>query len=214
MENLKKVLEEYGEWEYLIEYIDRIDAFIDIDFSTALENSKSLLEAIGKRVCEINGVKLTKTSSLNVIVKQSFKSLGFKNSDMVKQVSTSLATIGQHVGDLRNEIGLTAHGKTAEEVRERNNKVDSLTKEFLIASIEIICIYLIRNSEITSTKTDENESVVYEDNSAFNDWWDEQYGEFEMGSYTYFASEILFQLDNNAYFEEYQLFMDEKDNKE
>jgi hypothetical protein len=38
-----------------------------------------------------------------------------------------LATIGQKMGELRNEIGLTSHGKSLEEIKQRNNNVDSLT---------------------------------------------------------------------------------------
>jgi hypothetical protein len=37
--------------------------------------------------------------------------MGYANSNLVNQVSSALATIGQQVGELRNEIGLTSHGK-------------------------------------------------------------------------------------------------------
>jgi hypothetical protein len=56
--------------------------------------------------------------------------MGFANTSMVQQISRSLATIGKQVGNLRNEIGLTSHGKSLEEINQRNNKVDVLTREF------------------------------------------------------------------------------------
>ena len=56
--------------------------------------------------------------------------MGYSNASMVQQISRSLATIGQQVGNLRNEIGLTSHGKSLEEIKQRNSKVDLLTENF------------------------------------------------------------------------------------
>jgi hypothetical protein len=60
--------------------------------------------------------------------------LGYSNTALVSQVSSSLATIGQEIGNLRTEISPTSHGKSLDELRDRNNKVDLLTREFLIDS--------------------------------------------------------------------------------
>ena len=59
-----------------------------------------------------------------LVLKNAFFALGYTKHGMVAQISSSLATIGQQVGDLRNEIGISSHGKSLEEVKERNNKVD------------------------------------------------------------------------------------------
>jgi hypothetical protein len=48
----------------------------------------------------------------------------------------------------------------------------------------------------------------YEGNEAFNDFWDESFGEFTMGDYAYTASEILFALDKQAYAAECQTYGD------
>jgi hypothetical protein len=50
----------------------------------------------------------------------------YANSNLVNQISSALATIGQKVGELRNEIGSTSHGKSLEEIKQRNNNVDLL----------------------------------------------------------------------------------------
>jgi hypothetical protein len=67
-------------------------------------------------------------------------SMGYANSNLVNQVSSALATIGQQVGELRNEIGLTSHGKSLEEIKQRNNNVDLFTREFLIDTVELVSI--------------------------------------------------------------------------
>ncbi|VVM20915.1 hypothetical protein BSPWISOXPB_4506 [uncultured Gammaproteobacteria bacterium] len=56
--------------------------------------------------------------------------MGHTNSNLVNLVSSALATIGQQVGELRNEIGLTSHGKSLEEIKQRNNNVDYLQGSF------------------------------------------------------------------------------------
>ena len=48
---------------------------------------------------------------------------------------------------------------------------------------------------------------LYAENDLFNDSWDDAYGEFEMGAYSYPASEILFNVDLNAYETESQDFI-------
>jgi hypothetical protein len=83
-----------------------------------------LLETVGKEICTCNAVELGATPSINSVLKKAFSSMGHTNSNLVNLVSSALATIGQQVGELRNEIGLTSHGKSLEEIKQRNNNVD------------------------------------------------------------------------------------------
>ena len=152
---------------------------------------------------------------MNGIVKTSFSALGFANVDIVSQISRSLANVGQIIGELRNDIGVTSHGRTVEELRQRNSKLDELTKDFLFDSIKTIIIFLIRSFEYkqinnidTTVKEQENER-----NEKFDDTWDEKYGEFVMGDYSYTASEILFAVDSKAYQYERKNFEAEEGNQ-
>ena len=202
MERLKRVIEQYGRWAVLSIYADRIESHITSDFSHAIENAKALLETIGKEICKAKDISLESTASINSVLKKAFSAIGYAGSDMVTQISSALATIGQNIGDLRNEIGTTAHGKSLAELRERNNKIDNFTKEFLIDTTEIVSSFLIRafENEVPRViaKAPEPE-ITYSENEDFNESWDDMYGEFEMGEYSYSASEILFNVDNKAY---------------
>ena len=209
MERLKKVIEQYGRWSALTTYTDRIEAHVSTDFSHAIENAKALLETIGKEICDAKGAKLGATASINVVMKKAFTAIGYSSNNLVTQISTALATIGQQIGNLRNEIGTTSHGKSLEELRERNNKVDDLTKEFLIDTTVIVAVFLIRifENENPRAKTEPVEAeLLYTDNEPFNDFWDDLYGEFETGDYSFPASEILFSVDYRAYVSEIQAF--------
>lgn len=209
MDKLKAVIKEYGRWSELETYIDRIETHIEIDFSHSLENAKALLETVGKEICTCNAVELGATPSINSVLKKAFSSMGYANSNLVNQVSSALATIGQQVGELRNEIGLTSHGKSLEEIKQRNSKVDLLTREFLIDTVELVSVFLIRNFETKHQRTAGEplvDSLDYLEAEEFNESWDDSFGEFVMGDYSYPASEILFNVDKQAYVNEYQAF--------
>lgn len=75
--------------------------------------------------------------------------------------------------------------------------------------MEIVCLFLIRNFETYGGGVAGElleDSVKYEDAPNFNVWWDEQFGDFIMGEYSYPASEILFSVDKQAYLNENKQF--------
>ena len=214
MERLKKVIEQYGRWSPLRDYTDRIEAHMATDFSHVIENAKALLETIGKEVCKSKGIEVDATASINSVMKKAFTAIGYSSDNMVTQISSALATIGQNVGELRNDIGTTSHGKSLEELKERNNKVDALTREFLIDSTVIVAVFLIRafeneNPRIKAAAVETK--PLYPEFEAFNEYWDDSFGEFEMGSYSFPASEILFYVDNKAYMTEQMAFAEGED---
>ncbi|PID82092.1 MAG: hypothetical protein CSB16_03075 [Clostridiales bacterium] len=213
MNKLKEVIKEYGRWSGLLTYVERIETNIKLDFSLSLENAKALLESIGKQICIDNKVDLGSTPSVNVVLKKAFISLGYTNSSLVNQISSALATIGQQVGELRNEIGLTSHGKSLEEIKNRNNNVDILTREFLIDTVELISVFLIRNFETKNERvsSESKDKLEYLEEEDFNELWDDLFGEFTMGDYSYPASEILFYTDNDAYQTELDNFNNTKE---
>jgi len=217
MERLKKVIEQYGRWSELTIYTERIEAHASADFSHAIENAKALLETIGKEICKLKGVELGETASINAVMKKAFTAIGYSSDNLVTQISSALATIGQNIGEIRNDIGTTSHGKSLEELKERNNKVDELTREFLIDTTVIVASFLIRtfeNENPWSKKETVEAKQLYTDNEPFNEFWDDSYGEFEMGDYSFPASEVLFNVDYKAYMTEHQAFTEGDEWKE
>jgi hypothetical protein len=209
MQRLNRIIEQYGRWADLRTYTDRIEAHVQSDFSQSLENAKSLIETICKEICRLKGVEIEATASINQVLKKGFTAIGYPGSDSVTQISTSLVNIGKQMGTLRNEIGATAHGRSLEELRERNSKVDEMTKELLIDTTVIIASFLIRNFENENPRLSVGsleQKLLYSDNQEFNELWDESYGEFTMDDYSYPASEVLFYTDNKAYLSELKAF--------
>lgn len=209
MQRLNVVIEQYGRWAYLKMYTERIEAHAQTDFSLSLENSKSLLESICQEICKLKGVEVNKTDHINQLLKKGFIAIGYPRSDYINQISTALWTIGQQMGKIRNDIGCTSHGKISDEVEGRNDKIDEMAKELLIDTTVLLASFLIRNFENENPRTSglaSEEKILLTDNQDFNDFWDETYGEFNMGDYSYTASEILFFVDSKAYLTELTAF--------
>lgn len=216
MEKIRTTLVQYSRWQALSMYVDRMEGHLETDFSIAVENAKALLESIGKEICDAKDIPLGNKPSINTVLKKAFVALGYTAEELVTQVSGSLATIGQLMGNLRNEVSPTSHGKSLNELRDRNNKVDFLTKEFLIDSTLIVAVFLIRayeerkNDSAVPVDAVPEEITEYEVNEDFNNFLDESYGEFVMGDNSYTASDILFNVDPQVYQAGYKAYMESK----
>lgn len=213
MDKLKDKISQYGRWAPINEYIVRIETYLENDFSISLENAKALLESIGKEICKSKGRALAPDSSVNGVLKNAFNVLGYTKSNMVVQISSALSTIGQQIGELRNDIGTSSHGKTLEELQNRNEAINELTKVFLINSVELIACFLISLYEGEHIEINSSKEIGYDECEDFNEYWDELYGEFSMGGYSYTASEILYNNDPSAYETEYNSFLESSMNE-
>ena len=217
MEKLKATLAQYSRWQPYGVYVDRIEGHLESDFSVSVENAKALLEGIGKEICDAKCVALANAPAIHVVLKTAFRALGYNGEQLVTQVSTSLANIGQLIGILRNEISPTSHGKSLKELSDRNNKVDLLTRDFLIDSTLVVAVFLIRAFEERQTPGlvlvagAADATSDYDNNKDFNNFGDESFGEFSMGQSSSPASEILFNVDFQVYQAEHKAFMNSED---
>lgn len=214
MEKLRKLIEQHRRWQPLEEYIQRIEAYVLSDFSISIENSKSLLESIAKEICSNRGQTFEVEDSTAKLLKLAFGAIGIQATTISPQIATALSTIGQFIGELRNEIGSISHGRTMDDLQAKKDIIDDFTREFLVASTEIISCFLIQFFEwkfpITEVISPE-ENLVFADCEDFNDYLDETYGEFSIGALSYPASEILFNVDHQAYMSEYKDFIKDQE---
>lgn len=56
--------------------------------------------------------------------------------------------------------------------------------------------------------------MLFSEQEDFNNYWDDSYGEFSMGDYSYPASEILYNVDYPAYVTEHKAYMDSEEGDE
>lgn len=181
-------------------YIERIVGFRDTDFSVCVENAKALLETIAKEICQQRGQQLESNESVGKLLGLSFGCLGYAKTDTIRQIGTAIANIATQMGNFRNEIGYTAHGKTLSELSKRDQSIAGLSGDFLINATELVSCFLIEAFETDNPIVVQDESLDLNDHEDFNEYWDSLYGEFKMTEdYTYPASEILFSVDIEAY---------------
>lgn len=200
MDKLKAIIEQHSRWQPLVDYINRIEGYRESDFSVCVDNAKALLEAIAREICKQKDQACTNEDSTGKVLKLAFSSLGYNNSPTIQQIGGAIATIGHQMSLLRNEIGPTSHGKTLDELKKRNDAINKASSDFLLSSTELVCCFLIQLFETDNPRKAEEENVIeFEDNSEFNDFWDDLYGEFIMTDYSFTASEILYKLDPKAY---------------
>jgi hypothetical protein len=200
MTKLNDILEKYSRWQPLAEYVTRIEHFQSIDFPLCIENSKALLESIAKEICKEKKQPLTGHESIGKLLGLSFGCLGYAPTDTIRQIATAISNIGQQMGNFRNEIGITAHGKNLEELKNKKTNIEGLTGEFLITSTETTCCFLIETFEIENPLVKSEIIISYNDNTEFNSYWDESYGNILIApDVVYTASEILYNLDYSTY---------------
>lgn len=213
MNNLKLLIEQYSRWKPLEIFVARIETYKSSDYVMCIENSKSLLESIGKEICYAKGIELNADSTINRIIKQAFKALGYSVNEHSTKISSALATIAQCIGEIRNEIGNNSHGRTIHELEEQKVLIDDMTKEFLLGATELVSCLLINLAEKESITPVKDSMKSYEESDDFNQFWDEAFGEFVMGEYSYTASEILYTMDYEAYKVELEAFNSEQDDE-
>lgn len=211
IERLDAIIDQYGRWSDLKVYTDRIDAHAESDFSHALENAKALLETICKEICSSKGVDMGSAASIQALMKRAFKEMGYPPGDLVTQVSTSLGTIGQKMGELRNQISPTSHGKTLDDLKRRNDLIDDLTRDFLIDTTVSVASLMIRTFEGASPRTKPKDVLLYNDCEDFNELLDETNEPFQIGVNNYPASEAFYGVDRTSYESEYRKFLESDD---
>lgn len=202
MEKLKKIIEQHSRWQPLVEYVQRIEAYLKTDFTISIENSKSLLESIAKEICSNQGQTYESDDSVSKLLRLAFASIGIQSSESVTQIGSALATIGQNIGEIRNDVGPISHGRRMDELENNKEHFDELTREFLINSVETVACFLIQLFEWKyplRESIEEKEEIVYENCDDFNNYLDETFGEFTILEYSYTASEILYNVDRQAY---------------
>ena len=199
MDKLRDIIGTYTKWQGLEIYINRIEGFRDDDFSVCVESAKSLLETVAKEICKCKDTEYSKQDGIGKILKLAFASLGYDTSNTAQQIAGAIANVGHQMGLLRNEIGAISHGKPLDELEKRKKTLDKASSEFLLLSTDLVCSFLIQLFESENPGPEEEVELDFDDYPEFNEFWDEQFGSFEMANASFAASEILFRLDPLAY---------------
>ena len=77
----------------------------------------------------------------------------------------------------------------------------------------MVACFLIRNFENENPRVPaaDETKILFSEQEDFNNYWDDSYGDFSMGEYSYPASEILYNVDYEAYVTESKAFMESEE---
>jgi len=227
MDRLKEIVNNYSRWIDLSTHITRIEFQINGDLTSAIGSTKSLLESICKTILDHEQAGYDKNDNVNKLVKKTIQTLRIENPDKISLFGNSLVTSIQNLGELRNRIDESSHGKS---LLDKNKKFDSITASFLINSAETIACFLIEFYEIEHPrKTEKDEFSIeelkniydykskdpYDDIKDFHVYLDNEHGFAEIANIPYATSEALFAVDITAYKDEYRKYrevVNEQDN--
>ena len=188
MDRLKEIANNYSRWKDISTHINRIEYQINDDFTSAIGSTKSLLEAICKTILDHETTEYDKNDNVNKLIKKTIKALRIENHDQISLFGNSLVTSMQNLGEIRNRIDDSSHGKS---LLDRNKKIDSITASFLVNSSEMIACFLIEFYEIEHPRKRGENEFEFQEMKEFNDYLDDQHGSVEIAQIPYSTSEAL-----------------------
>ena len=205
MDRLKEIVNNYSRWINLSTQITRIEYQINDDLTSAIGSTKSLLESICKTILDHETKEYDKNDNVNKLIKRTIQALRIENPDQISLFGNSLVTSIQNLGELRNRIDESSHGKS---LLDKNKKIDSITASFLINSSETIACFLIEFYEIEHPRKKGENEFNFQEMKEFNDYLDDQHGNVEIAKIPYSTSEALFAVDITAYKDEHRKYLE------
>ncbi len=189
----------------LCTYITDIETYARTKPHIALDSAKLLLESLSKTILADRKIAPI-NDDFHKVVRDAIESAetikGIKDSQSVKNLLSGFSTISNAIGYLRNKYGFYGHGRDTQ-----SDKINPLFADFVIncsLSVATFLLNLHNNERLTKPR------LIYEDNSYFNDFFDDSNEKIDIGEISISQSRALFHEDEDAYREALKSFDDEK----
>lgn len=176
----------------------------------AFDMCKSLIETVCKTILKDRNVPLEGSPDLPGLLRQTLRCVALlpeshsdrsELRDTLRKTINGLQTIVQGLCELRNQEGMS-HGKEAE--AESLERIHAL----MAARAADAIVHFLFFCHKRSTAEPEVSSVEYDDNPEFNDYLDLDNDPVVISGLTYAASEVLFNVDQEAYLDLLGDFLD------
>jgi hypothetical protein len=197
MERLRKAIEGKSQWLDLESYIVLVEENISSNPNVAIDGAKSVLESIAKTILENKGIDYKPDTDLNKLIKLAFRclpefsALSARDQQSSIKIITSLESISYSIGDLRNRHGFFSHGQDVQ-----SDKCEEFLARMAIESSDLLTTFLITTH---AKDFHDRKRIYYEDNSGFNEYFDEINPIVEIGKLSLSPSQVLFYSDIEAY---------------
>lgn len=181
---------------HLTEQVKGVErAIANNDYPLTIDMLKTTLETTLKTILTDNDSLTEDIKNFTSLYKEAKEKVAFSNDKNIDKILKQMGSSIIHtIGELRNIYGIASHGSDAYSV----NPLEKPEVEMIVSAVDGLaaCLWTKHKSQF---KPHENSRIYYEDNSEFNDWFDEQSDGYHLHGSVYLASEILFKIDSVAY---------------
>lgn len=199
MQKTQKFIAENIKWQSLGRYILRIQTFNDTSPGIVIENCKSLVESICKTILveatSETEETLKECSASNLYGK--VKTLFFTDDQVYKNIIGSYVNA---ISEYRNKLDETSHGKDIYTLEGNQDTLIDNEIQFLIGATDDVASFLMSYYTDQYPQYAAKKSIlIYDDNSEFNEWFDETEDLILVGGVSLSPSHVLFDGDREAY---------------
>jgi hypothetical protein len=200
-----------GGMTHIEEQVKAVERAVVENTGLAFDLSKTLIESACKTIITERGGTFDKDDDLPKLFKAASLTVPFLPVSLaadaaarksLQQTLSGLSTAVHGVCELRNSFGFASHG--TDSPRPAMEGIQALLAAQAADTI-VGFLYRVHRQDLSRPRT---VLLEYEDNSAFNDWIDDQCPLVQILSFPpYQASEVLFTVDQEAYrelLEDYQ----------
>lgn len=202
-------------------YIERqvlaLESSIDQNPSLAFDLSKSLIESVCKTILIDRSQPINDDFDLPQLFKMTInclrllpdnKTIDANLRSSLLKTNSGLSTTIQGLCELRNNEGFASHGKDGyfqmlEPIQAR-----------LAAQAADSIVYFLYSVHKGYTYVPNSSRLRYEDNQSFNEFIDETHELINIFEYTFVPSDVLFNVDMEAYKDKLSIYNQESDSGE
>jgi hypothetical protein len=214
MEWIKEIIGNQGRFSKLLLYTSKIEDSLNTNPNETIEVSKALIETICKTINKDLGHELTDTRNFPEMVRETLLKIPFiiklngRDAEATEKVCKNVLTLCQGLSEFRNNHGFSSHGQDIEE-----EQADITLAKLIYKSTDVIGGFLLE-IHTNFTSLENLKRLYYEDYPDFNEWYDELYGQAEIGQYNYPSSEALYKTDIEAYKQELIGYIEDQKNSD
>jgi len=176
--------------------IDEIEKAAINNPSYCFDLSKALIESTCKTILKDRGHELNKNIKIETLVKETLNALEeeaqFKKN--LNKTINGLNAVVKGLSELRNDEGIVSHGKDG-----YAKSPDPIQAQLAARAADAIVNFLIKTHKKYPTNNP-NKREHYDDYPEFNEYIDELTETVRIFNYEYQPSEVLFHVDQKAYF--------------
>jgi hypothetical protein len=171
----------------------------------AFDLAKALIETVCKTILRDRGQAVSDEDELPKLFGTTLEQLRVlpdahtadkETGRSIRKAAGGLHTVVQGICELRNRQGFASHGKLAETL-----PLESVQAELIARSADAVVSFLYKVHRSYAMPATRPKQVQYADNEDFNTFLDESHGPVSILGLTYRPSEVLYNIDYEAYVE-------------